>query len=96
MGLNSSNALLHVHLNEFMKVGKFVMVEIMGFVENKRMFLTLTFMKARLQNKLCEHLDLVIHIYAQPLYTIDTFLTDVAITTWIDEKATRGLFGLIK
>jgi hypothetical protein len=48
MDLNSSNALLHVRLNEFMQVGKFVMVQIMGFVENERMFLTLTFMKARL------------------------------------------------
>ncbi len=50
-------------------------------------------MKARLQNKLCKHLDLVVHIYAQPLYTIDTFINDVAITTWIDEKAKRGLLA---
>jgi hypothetical protein len=93
MDLNSSNALLHVHFNEFMKVGEFVVVQIMGFVENERIFLTLTFVKARLQNKLCEHLNLVIHIYAKPLYTIDIFLNDVAIPTWIDEKAKRGLLA---
>ncbi len=63
-----------------MKVAKFVVVQIMGFMENERTFLTLTFMKVRLENKLCEHLDLVIHIYAQLLDTIDTFLNDVAIT----------------
>jgi hypothetical protein len=80
MDLNSSNALLHVHLKEIMKVAKFVVVQIMGFMENERTFLTLTFMKVRLENKLCEHLDLVIHIYAQLLDTIDTFLNDVAIT----------------
>jgi hypothetical protein len=76
-----------------MKVGKFVVVQIMGFVEKKRTLLTLTFMKARLQNKLCEHLDLVIHIYAQPLYTIDIFINDVTITTWIGEMAKRGLLA---
>jgi hypothetical protein len=93
MDLNSSNALLYVHLKEFMKVAKFVVVQIMGFMENERTFLTLTFIKARLRNKLCEHLNLVIHIYAQLLNIIDTFLDDVAITTWIDEKAKRGLLA---
>ncbi len=93
MDLNSSNALLHVHLNECMKVGNFVVVQIMGFMKNERTFLTLTFVKAKLQNELCKHFNLVIHIYAQPLYTIDIFLNDVAIPTWIDEKAKRGLLA---
>jgi hypothetical protein len=52
----------------------------MGFVEDERTFLTLTFMKTKLQNQLCEHLDLVVCVFAQPFYTIDTFPYDDVIT----------------
>jgi hypothetical protein len=34
---------------------------------------SLTFMKPRLQNKLCEHLDLVVCMYVQPFYIVDIF-----------------------
>ncbi len=95
MDLNSSNALLHVHFNEFVKVGKFVVVQIMGFVENKRTFLTLIFMKTRLQNKICEHLDLVVHIYAQPLHTIDNFIKMLPSLLGLMKKP-KGIFWLDK
>ncbi len=65
----------------------------MGFVEDERTFSTLTFMKTRLWNHLCEHLDLVVQMFPQPFYTIDTFPYDDAITTWIVEKASRGLMA---
>jgi len=51
----SPNALLYVHLNELMEVMELVVVQIMGFVEDERNFLTVTFMKTRLQNMICEH-----------------------------------------
>jgi hypothetical protein len=53
---NSSNVLLCVRLSKFMKVGKLVVVQIMIFVEDENTFSTLTFMKIRLWNCLCEHL----------------------------------------
>jgi hypothetical protein len=53
----------------------------MGFVEDDRIFSTLMFMKTRLRNRLCEHLDLVVRMFAQPFYTVDTFPYDDAITT---------------
>ncbi len=89
----SSNALLCAQLSEFMKVVELAMAQIMGFVEDERTFSTLTFMKSILQNRLCEHLDLVVRMFAQPLYTIDTFPYDVAIMAWTNEKERRGLFG---
>jgi hypothetical protein len=88
-----SNALMCVQLFEFMKVSKLVVVQIMGFVEDDKMFLTLTFMKTRLRNQLCEHLDLVVHMFAQLFYTIDTFPYDDAITAWTDEKERRGVLA---
>ncbi len=62
------------------------MAQIMGFVEDERTFSTLTFMKTRLQNRLCEYLDLVMRIYTQPFYIVDTFPYDDAITAWTNEK----------
>jgi hypothetical protein len=65
----------------------------MGFAEDDKIFSTLTFMKTGLRNRLCEHLDLVVHMFAQPFYTIDTFPYDDAITTWTDEKERRCLLA---
>ncbi len=74
------NALLCVQLFEFMKVAKLVVVQIMGSIEDESIVSTLTFMKTKLQNQLCEHLDLVVWMFVQPLYTINTFPYDDAIT----------------
>jgi hypothetical protein len=82
----SSNALLCVHLSEFMKVAKLVAIQIMGSTEDERTFSTLTFMNTRLWNQLYEHLDLVFRMFVQPFYIVDTFSYDDAITTWIEGK----------
>jgi hypothetical protein len=73
-----------------MKIGKLVVVQIMIFVEDEKTFSTLTFMKIKFWNSLCEHLDLVVHMFAQPSHIVSTFLYDDAITTWINEKARKG------
>jgi hypothetical protein len=52
----------------------------MGFVEDDRIFSTLMVMKTRLRNRLCEHFDLMVCMFAQPFYTVDTFPYDDAIT----------------
>ncbi len=80
------NALLCAQLSKFMKVAKLVVVQVMGSVEDERTFSTLTFMKTRLRNRLCEHLDLVVCMFVQPFYTIDTFPYDDVILAQIDEK----------
>jgi hypothetical protein len=56
-----------------MKVVKLVVVQIMGFVEDEKTFSTLTFMKTRLWNRLCEYLDLVVRMIAKPFYIVDIF-----------------------
>jgi hypothetical protein len=57
-----------------MKVVKLVVVQIMGFVEDEKTFSTLTFMKTRLWNHLCEYLDLVVRMIAKSFYIVDIFL----------------------
>jgi hypothetical protein len=65
----------------------------MGSMEDERTFSTLMFMKTRLWNRLCEHLYLVVCMFAQPFYTFDTFPHDDAIMTWFDEKERRHLLA---
>jgi hypothetical protein len=74
-----------------MKVVELTMVQIMWCVEDEKTFLTLTFIKIRLWNKLCDYLDLLVRMFAQPFYNVDSFPYNDAITTWTNEKARRGL-----
>jgi hypothetical protein len=52
----------------------------MGFAGDEEKISTLMFMK--LQNRLCEHLNLVVHMFAQPFYMIDIFPYSHAIIAW--------------
>jgi hypothetical protein len=54
-------------------------VQIMGSMEDENTFSTLMFMKTKLQNQFWEHLDLVVCMFAQPFYMINTFPYDDAI-----------------
>jgi hypothetical protein len=65
----------------------------MGSMEDERTFSTLAFTKTRLENNLCEHLHLVVHMHAHPFYTMGTFPYDNAIIARIKEKTQKG-FGL--
>jgi len=89
----SSNALLCVQLSKFMKVVELVMVYIRGYIEDERTFSIMMFMKTKLQNQLCEHLNLVVHMFARPFYIVDIFPYDDAIMAWINEKERRGLLA---
>ncbi len=88
-----SNVFLHVQLFEFLKATKLVVVQTMGFVEDERIFSTLTFIKTKLHIQLCEHLDLVVCMFAQPFYIVDIFLYDNTITPCTNEKVKRGLLA---
>ncbi len=61
------------------------MVQIMGSMEDERNFLTITFMKTRFQNRICEHLDSMV-LCMRDLFTLWIFLDDNAIMAWIEEE----------
>jgi len=83
------NALLCVQLFEFIKVKESIMVQNMGFVQDEKSVSILTFMKMRLQNRLCEHLDLVVHMFAHLFYAIDTIPYDDAIIVCTNKKTRK-------
>jgi hypothetical protein len=62
------------------------MVHIMKFLEDKRILSTLTFMKPGLCIKCFEHLELVVHMHAQPISIVDNFPYHDAIITWTKDK----------
>ncbi len=51
-----------------------VVIQIMSSVEDEKTFSTLTLMKTRLRNCLCEYLDLVVRMIVQPFYIVDILL----------------------
>jgi hypothetical protein len=55
-----------------MKVAKLAMVQIMGSMEDERIFSTMTFLKQNYRIGFMNILDLVVHMFAQLFYTIDT------------------------
>jgi len=46
---------------------------VLGNVEDECTFSSLVFMKLKLRNQLMTHLDLVVQMYGQTFYTLDTF-----------------------
>jgi hypothetical protein len=74
--------LLCAHLYKFMKVAKLAMVQIMGSIEKDKFFSTLTFMKTRLWDILCDHLVLVVCMFAiSLLHCFNFFPYNDAITS---------------
>ncbi len=74
--------LLIQKLNEYIKVVKIVMVQILGSLEDEKTFNKLVFMKSKLYNQLTTHLNLCVCMFTHNLYTISIFFNDVAIVTW--------------
>jgi hypothetical protein len=59
-----------------------VAVMVLGNVEDEHCFSTLSFMKSKLWNQLTTHLDLVVKMFAQDHYILDTFPFE----DWVDNK----------
>jgi hypothetical protein len=69
----ASNAIVSQWLLEWIKLGQLCMVMIIDSVEDERTFSNLSFMKKKLHNRLTTHLDLVVRMYAQSFYSLETF-----------------------
>jgi hypothetical protein len=58
------------------------MVHVLGSIEDERCFLSLTFLKDKLRNRLAsDHLGVVMEIYAQQVYTLQDFPYDPCFQT---------------
>jgi hypothetical protein len=69
----ASNVILKDRIFEYFKLVELSIVVILGNVENERLFSTITFMKSKLRNQLTINLDMVVRMYAQDFFTLQTF-----------------------
>jgi hypothetical protein len=64
--------------------------QVIGSVENIRCFYMLSFMKNKLWNRLTDHLDLVVRVFFQKLFPLESFLYNDAIHAWKKAKKWYG------
>ena len=77
-----TSSMLRHGLSEHLKLAKIATILVLGSVEDKRMFSTLSFMKDKLRNRLQTHLLLVVSMHAQNFYDITTFPYGEAYNDW--------------
>ena len=82
----SMNTLLNSILFEVYNLAKMVVVQIMGSVEDKRVFSILSFMKTKVRNKWTNHLDLMVCMFCQNYWHLDNFLFDDVFDAWNQVK----------
>jgi hypothetical protein len=66
-------------------------VQVIGSMEDERCFSTLTFMKAKLQNRVTTHLELIIWIFSQKFFTLQNFPFGEAIQNWKNNRTQYGV-----
>ncbi len=88
--LEASRILWH-SFPEFFKLAKIAIVQMLGLVEDDRTFSTFSFMKSKLRNHLNEHLNIVVGMYSQTCYSLNTFPYD---TCFEDRKEKKPRWTL--
>jgi hypothetical protein len=77
-----SNVVLEHPLFEPFKLVEISIVMVLNNMEDQRCFSIVSFMTCMLRNKLTNHFDLVVKMFAQDQYSIDTFPFGDAIKAW--------------
>jgi hypothetical protein len=66
-------------------------MQVLGFVEDEQIFSTLSFMNSKLRNSLNEHLHIIVGMYSQSFYILNTFPYDKCFDHWKEQKPKRSL-----
>lgn len=82
----ASNTFLRHWLLKYFALAKVAMVMVLGSMEDKHYFSTLSFMRSKLWNQLTTHFNLVVKMFAQNHYTLDTFPFGDVIKDWVNNK----------
>jgi hypothetical protein len=80
-----------LEFSEFFKLVEIATMQVLGSMEDKQTFSTLSFMKSKLRNHLNEHLHAIVGMYFQTFFTSNTFPYDVCFDDWKKEKPRQGL-----
>jgi hypothetical protein len=66
------------------------MVHVLGFVEDERYFNFVAFLKNKVWNRLNNHLELVVSMYAQKFFTLYNFPYEVTYGMWSNVQSRNG------
>jgi hypothetical protein len=78
-------------ISELEKLAEIALVMVPGSVEDERRFSALAFLKSKVRNKLSMHLGLVMRMFCQKLFGIESFPYAEALKHWRD-RAERGRY----
>jgi hypothetical protein len=67
-----ANSYLRSSLSKFLKVAKIAIAMVLGFVQDERMFSTVSFMKSKMRNRLTTNLKLAVAFKSQNFFTLGT------------------------
>jgi len=67
---------------EYFRLAEIAIVQVLGSVEDERCFSSLAFLKNKLRNSLDTHLELVVGMYSQKLFSLESFPYDDAHSEW--------------
>jgi len=62
------------NFGEFLNLVEIVVIHVLGFVEDEHFFSSMGFLKSKLCNNLEEHIQVVVGMFFQHVYTLETFL----------------------
>jgi len=75
---------------KYLKVVKIAMVYVLGFVEDERCFNYVAFLKNKVWNRLNNHLELVVPMYAQKFFTLYKFSYEDTYEMWSNVQSTNS------
>ena len=91
--ISASRVLAH-GFPKYLKLAEIAMVHVIGSVEDERVFSSVSFLKTKLRNSLDPHLELVVGMYSQNLYTLQNFPYDAVFDSWTNAAPVHGRYGL--
>ena len=84
---------LQESMSEYFKLVDLCQTMILGSVEDKRMFIALSFLNSKLRNKLDKNMDTCLRLYVTK-YDITNFPFNRALTLWRSNYERRGEYNI--
>ena len=79
--LHSNNSLTQ-NFSEFLKLAEIALVHVLGSVEDERLFSSVGFLKSKLRNNLEDHLQVVVGMFSQGIFTLENFPYQKVFDEW--------------
>jgi hypothetical protein len=75
---------------EYLKVAEIAMVRVLSSVEDEQCFNSIAFLKNKVWNRLKNHLQLVVSMYAKKFFTLHNFLYEDTYEMWSNVQSRNG------